>query len=299
MTKNELLNILLSGVDNWNKWRRENIDIPLDFTNINLNRNDFSGYDLVSADFSGSSLVRTKFCKAQLFGAKFRGANLLSVDFQGAQLMNADLSTSNANGVDFRNSFLLGSSLENSSLVNCKYNRWAIFRGIRLNGCYGNQSFMRFALDQSFIEEFRGETAARPLITTDEKFHSIKQSFAFAKTAPSPVSKPKWYLYLLWSISSDCGRSFFLWLIWSLLIAMSFGLIYALNPELIEVTQREPSVVTPYYFSIVTFTTLGFGDVLPKNIYGEIILTAEVVLGYVMLGGLISIFSTKVARRAA
>lgn len=55
---------------------------------------------------------------------------------------------------------------------------------------------------------------------------------------------------------------------------------------------------SPYYFSIVTFTTLGFGDVTPLNMAGEFWVTAEVILGYVMLGGLISIFANKLARRS-
>lgn len=55
---------------------------------------------------------------------------------------------------------------------------------------------------------------------------------------------------------------------------------------------------TPYYFSIVTFTTLGFGDVTPLNRAAEIWITLEVILGYGMLGLLISILASKVARRS-
>jgi hypothetical protein len=37
---------------------------------------------------------------------------------------------------------------------------------------------------------------------------------------------------------------------------------------------------TPFYFSIVTYTTLGFGDVKPATLIGEIIVSTEVILGY-------------------
>jgi hypothetical protein len=48
-------------------------------------------------------------------------------------------------------------------------------------------------------------------------------------------------------------------------------------------------------------TTLGFGDITPKvdQWFLQIVVTIEVVLGYIMLGGLISIFSNKLARRAS
>jgi len=55
-----------------------------------------------------------------------------------------------------------------------------------------------------------------------------------------------------------------------------------------------------FYYSVVTFTTLGFGDITPKvnEPLMQFYVMVEVVLGYIMLGGLISIFSNKLARRA-
>ena len=52
------------------------------------------------------------------------------------------------------------------------------------------------------------------------------------------------------------------------------------------------------YFSIVTFTTLGFGDVVAANTSARILVTLEVMFGYIMLGGLISIFANKLASRS-
>ncbi len=55
---------------------------------------------------------------------------------------------------------------------------------------------------------------------------------------------------------------------------------------------------TLIYYSVVTFTTLGFGDITPKTPEATRWVMAEVIIGYIMLGGLISIFATKVARRS-
>ncbi len=52
------------------------------------------------------------------------------------------------------------------------------------------------------------------------------------------------------------------------------------------------------YYSVVTFTTLGFGDVIPTTQVAAYWVMAEVILGYIMLGGLISIFANKVARQS-
>lgn len=123
---------------------------------------------------------------------------------------------------------------------------------------------------------------------------------------------PLWAL--VWRWSSDYGRSLGLWALWSLLIALSFSFVYMpaptwfpawlqeAMPQFHQVTvtdaNRDLSFWKSFYFSIVTFTTLGFGDVVAANTSARILVTLEVIFGYVMLGGLISIFANKLASRS-
>lgn len=105
----------------------------------------------------------------------------------------------------------------------------------------------------------------------------------------------------IWWLFADYGRSLFRWAIWSLIFAASFGAIYhwLLGPEsfvVAEGTNLSP-ILRSFYYSIVTFTTLGFGDIVPKTDPAALWVALEVALGYVMLGGLISIFAVKLARR--
>lgn len=121
----------------------------------------------------------------------------------------------------------------------------------------------------------------------------------------------------IWRWSSDYGRSLGLWSFWLVLFALFFGFLYSdipcpswlentfigkffiwANPEISINSPTPNNWYTPFYFSIVTFTTLGFGDVQPANGSGQFWITLEVILGYVMLGGLISIFANKLARRS-
>ncbi len=55
---------------------------------------------------------------------------------------------------------------------------------------------------------------------------------------------------------------------------------------------------TSFYFSIVNFTALGFGDIVAANSEARFLVGLEVVFSYIMLGGLISIFANKFARRS-
>ena len=60
---------------------------------------------------------------------------------------------------------------------------------------------------------------------------------------------------------------------------------------------KHPTYLSPLYYSVVTLTTLGYGDVVPASASGQLVAMIEVITGYIMLGGLLSIFSIKMARR--
>ena len=53
-----------------------------------------------------------------------------------------------------------------------------------------------------------------------------------------------------------------------------------------------PMLARSLYFSIVTMTTLGFGDMhAAKNVLGYLLRTIQVLLGYVLLGALVTRFA--------
>ena len=82
------------------------------------------------------------------------------------------------------------------------------------------------------------------------------------------------------------------------LLAALFAVVYGCAPGLVtnlHDVDRKPvaASVVPFralYFSVVTMTTLGFGDMYaaPGSIAGHLLLTAHVILGYVLLGALVT-----------
>ncbi len=123
----------------------------------------------------------------------------------------------------------------------------------------------RFILDQNYIEEFRNQ------------------------------SRGSRWVYHVWKLTSDCGRSLLRWSLTTVALALVFGAGYT---QVAIDYGRHPTPLSPLYFSVVTLTTLGYGDVQPASMEAQILCMLEVFLGYVMLGGLLSIFSNKMARRA-
>ncbi len=156
-----------------------------------------------------------------------------------------------------------------------------------------------FYLDSQYVDE-----VANPFF----KRYVADQQFIRAFSKANPI------LARLWRWSSDYGRNLGLWAFWSLIIAFLFALAYmpfpswtpdwmqTLSPQFHQATGQysgEPLTFwNSFYFSIVTFTTLGFGDVVADNATARLLVTLEVILGYLMLGGLISIFANKLASRS-
>jgi hypothetical protein len=93
--------------------------------------------------------------------------------------------------------------------------------------------------------------------------------------------------------------SFTRWALWSLFFAVFFAILYMIiGPDSFMSNPGKYTWFSFFYYSIVTFTTLGLGDINPIKWLTEIIVTVEVILGYLMLGGLISILANKLARRS-
>ena len=225
----------------------------------NLKKANLRRADLLLADLSWADLSWAKLSEAFLGWANLSAANLSDAKLNAAKLNGAALSRANLNGAD----------LHEAEVADIIYKKLKSCRGIRADSCYGSLLFRRHVMDMSYIEELRGS---------------------------------KWgWLYWPWFITSNCGRSFSLWVGWSVFFALCFALVFffGLGKDAFHLGEGlDFNFTTMLYYSVVTFTTLGFGDVTPITDPAKWWVMAEVVLGYIMLGGLISIFANKFARRA-
>ena len=256
------------------------------FVNCDISDSDMNGTDLRHSDFGETRLKNIRLRGASLQNSKFAMATLQNVVFTEANLESSVLAGAFMGRCELRRSRLKGANLQSTTLKKCDlrwadfrnanvagigYDRWSYYQGIRVNGCYSSPRFVRFARDQEFIEEVRGNS----------------QHLRY------------WLFYLPWLISSDCGRSFMLWAGWSVLIALVFAFQYwSMGTAQLDPGHLDHSYWSMLYYSVVTFTTLGFGDIVPKTEAAAMWVMLEVAIGYVMLGGLISIFSNKLARRS-
>lgn len=254
------LEILKEGVETWNEWRCKNPQINPDLTdaslpNRNLSNANLSNADLTNIDFHKAILMDVSFVSSNLERANLNCSNLFNANFENSSLFNADI----------RGADLFSANLERTDLAFIKYNRKASYQGIRLGGCYGNERFRQFASHQAFIEEMERSSNSNRIFCS------------------------------VWRILADCGRTPWAWILWSGIFVIYYATIYSsLGAEAFNPDMALPfNFWTMLYYSIVTFTTLGFGDITPICGVAAFYVTFEVITGYVMLGGLISFLFSK------
>ncbi len=227
---------------------------------------DFSNCALTYSDFSGSSFSHSNFCNAHILYSDFSGAMIDHCNFSNTNMTLSHFTCSTLEGSDLRGSWLTDVDFSSSNLGFVKFNNKTDFQNINVNCFEGtsNPLFLSFIKRKHYLKHFKDQS----------NINAVK--------------------YYIWWLISDCGQSFFRWLLTSIFLIAVFGTIFTFSQSaFIIANNRTPTGFTFYYYSIVAFTTLGFGDIVPKNIVGEILISIEVVLGYLMLGGLLSIFANK------
>ena len=97
----------------------------------------------------------------------------------------------------------------------------------------------------------------------------------------------------LWRWTCDYGRSWWRWIVVAVSIILICGFFYGQHG-----IGTDGWNLTPFYMSVVVFTTLGFGDVVPIDTTGRIVVMVEVLSGYIMLGLLLGVLQQRVLRRS-
>ena len=267
------LDMLEQGVVTWNHWRKEHPDVKPDLeeasligaalieanlSNAKLRGANLLGADLSSADLRGADLSSAILSEAILSGVDLFVADLSSANLFGATLSEATLIEATLSEATLREATLSGADLSSANLNETdvsdikyldrnhdqRFLTWVYpcaimrgkYQGIRVASCYGKATFKRDAQDQDFLD------------TLEKQWEETWRM----------------WLFRAWGII-DYGRSMFGVFLLALIIVLGFGLTYHFLPDLISYGSHSQTPFSPFYFSIVTFTTLGFGDVTPMG----------------------------------
>jgi hypothetical protein len=310
MNREEAIELLKggeAGVAKWNAWRKEHPEVDLP----DLCEADFGAAKLSNANLASANLRNANFAKAHLFDANLNGATLDGADLsevfaanlilEGATLIQAKLTNAIIRGAESARATLVRANMDDADISNANF-EGANLREVNLSGAdlYGtNFSDANVGL-VTFRKPFKRTLGARvatcfgsPLFTREVQDLSY--------IAEHKKSRPVWAW--IWKVTCNYGRSVPLLSLWFIGLALIYAAIYtwgcagALNWDT-NSQESGPGFWSAFYYSVVTLTTLGFGDIVPTIWYSKLIVMTQVIVGYVLLGLLVSVLADKVARRS-
>jgi hypothetical protein len=272
-----------------------------DLSDAFLDYATLEGVAIDGGSWRGASLRRVR-CSG---GCVFRRVN-----FELADLSHARLSDSSFVGSLFRQTDIRGSDFTASVLDNVTVESvdMTCRKSWRISSWWAKT---RLPIDPERLARIDLSHVDRKTLWTFEE----AESYAILRLRFPVFAR-------FWKLLADAGRAPFRLFLWAILTWMTFGWIYAGLPlprfgraaEIGLIERFRPKMVfgdnsdkvrmsdfTPYYFSAVTLTTLGFGDIHPdlSDWRAEAYVTVEVFTGYVFLSLFVALFFQRASWRAA
>ncbi|MCI0486656.1 MAG: toll/interleukin-1 receptor domain-containing protein [Blastocatellia bacterium] len=176
MADKKHLEILMQGVEAWNKWRRENFRIRPDLRKADLSGEDLRNANLSDANLRGSNLSEANLSYAdlslaKLSGAKLSSAKLSSAHFNEAHLRKADLSYANLSYANLFSANLSYANLRGAHLDDADLS-YARLIGADLRAILANANFIGADLSRANLSgadligvKFIGADLSRALLS--------------------------------------------------------------------------------------------------------------------------------------
>ncbi len=296
----------------WNQWREAEPD-----TEVWL-----EGADLQGAYLSHAYLKEARLTGANLVSANLRDANLQGAHLEGAEMRHAHLEGANLSWALLQDALLFSTHLEGARLTRANLQRASLglARMDKADLSFTNLQDANLAL--AYLEGTRLEAAAvnggtliwRSKIDRETNFTGVGLDTARVEPGMRQlleynvrrIAWETWYKghrALKWPVKafwwmSDYGRSTGRIVGWFFGMGLGFAVLYFLAPGLVDNLEVEGRgwlhrLVRACYFSVVTMTTLGFGDMyaMSTSLWGHLLLTLQVLSGYVLLGALVTRFA--------
>ena len=156
MANQEHLDILKQGVDVWNRWKENHLEIDLDLSQASFRKTilrgiNLSGTNLTGADFTGADLAWANFNRSNLTHADLSESNLtlsvlIETNLSEATLRQAALTLANLSGVTLMRADLRMANFDRANLIRVDLREadlteafigYTAFGGVDLNGAKG------------------------------------------------------------------------------------------------------------------------------------------------------------------
>lgn len=294
------------------KVSKEGMNVNKDLQDWVARGYSLEGFILRGADLSHLKLGKShrgpfiNFMGADLYHANLSDAHLFAVNFAGASLMKANLQGANINRSNMSNVNLLGSKLKNAKIEGISWGKKA-FQESQAMECLKQKDSKSarkwFTEAEEVYRNLYKECETRGLYHEAGHFfyrEQIMRRYLMAKG--SLARQVSWWVDILCGYGEKPWRIIFFSSSFILVCTLLFGLGTIQSPEgplsfFLVTSGMEfcKTFLNLLYFSVVTFTTLGYGDMTPLG-FARLIAAIEAFVGAFALALFVVAFVKKMTR---
>lgn len=286
------------------------------FRNSNGKGANFSEANLKGLRLKGVDMSECCFHKSEMTGINACGSIFCESDLYEANISHASFSMCNFDKSQFHRSNLNLAKFFNSSFFDCAFYGADIsdaqFLGggknpfvkgeLRFNLCGAIFKNAKFTSKTYFdLANVSRETDFRSISFESACYSAgLRQSLQYCNRRHNwhawyeKNGKIKSLLVKLFWLASDYGRSPKQLIISFLMVCLCYSILYWLIPGATSGNDgMDLNLAQSLYFSVVTMTTLGFGDIYANKLsyLSQVLVVTHVLCGYVILGALLAVLS--------
>ena len=267
-----------------------------DLSNFNLNEADLSNIYLVNANMKNCNLKKTSFKNASMFGVNLSGSNLFKANFENANLKNANLENCDLLGVNLNNAQLKNVNWgKDNKVINEIEAEKALSEG---NYDLANEKYkeaediyrnIKISLQSQTLGDDTGVFFIREMIARRKQFPKFSAARIGSKIIEITTGYGEKLRNIIFTI---IGIILFCMLLYGI-----EGVKYGdpINGDRIigfftDDMQKYGVLNTLgnlFYFSVVVYSTVGFGEMLPMGPIGKTVMIFEGIIGGLVLAILI------------
>lgn len=266
--------------------------------NLNSQKEDLSKFYLSNANLEKINLVDAKMEQANLSRANLRNASMYGINLKGTNLFKADFENANLNNADLRNCNLLGANLTNTKLKNVNWGKdYKVINEIEAEKAYDNGDIetakekykeaediyraIKISMQSQTLGTETGEFFIREMVSRRKQF----DKFSGARIGSKIIQITTGYGEKLGNIAFT---------IIGIIIACMFlygieGVSY--QDKILGFFSDDFSLLSTignlFYFSVVVYSTVGFGEMVPIGPIGKSVMIFEGIIGGLVLAILI------------
>ncbi|ABC27273.1 uncharacterized low-complexity protein [Hahella chejuensis KCTC 2396] len=267
------------------------------------------GFKLSRAELSGIDLVRRnsktgyQLVESDLYRANLEGAHCFHLDLRGSSLMKANLSKANLHCANLQDCNLLGAVFEQTKIEHIQWGEKLLQEKLAEKAANREQKLDLYQQAEEIYRHLRKVAEQQGLFETAG--HFFQKEMLMRRFQLPPFSGARFVSKLV-DLFCGYGERPDRVIIFSCLIVLAFSLIYFT----LGIREGEQALyaggganlwselqyfLSCLYFSVVTFTTLGYGDIAPVGLTRAFAAT-EAFVGSFTLALFVVVFVKKMTR---